>query len=414
MSNRPSPIYVLAVAIPPMVLALFQIRYAITIPYMDQWELVPLLEAWHSTSLTVSDLFAQHNAHRIAIPRIAMLLLAALTDWDIRFEIALNYVLGILLFVAFLWGQSRNPRTFPLLTMATISVIVFSMAQWRNWLWGWQMQILMCCLFATCALALLTRSDDSTAGIGAAIVFGIGATFSFAAGLAIWPTGVLALAYFGSKRALAAWTLAGAFMFAAYLWGFTVPGDATPTAINLVAPFALAAYVCAFAGSTLGGFAPLFSLVLGALGIALWAATVTRLLRRREQVGFNLSLCTFVLGAACVAAIGRGGEGIDQAVASRYATFSGLFWLGLMMHFAQGREAAGRTRFATALLLCLACVGSAHGVYAGSQRGNYYNAARDALLTGEDWETIDRLYPDRETLSVRREFLHATKQSVFR
>ena len=52
------------------------VQYAVVVPYLDQWELVPLLEKTYHGELTFHDLWAQHNEHRLIFPQIIMLLLA--------------------------------------------------------------------------------------------------------------------------------------------------------------------------------------------------------------------------------------------------------------------------------------------------------------------------------------------------
>src|SRR5208282_4675420 len=62
-------------------------RYAVSVPFGDQWELVPLLEKTYHETLTFHDLWAQHNEHRILFPKIIMLGLAHLTGWNIYYEL---------------------------------------------------------------------------------------------------------------------------------------------------------------------------------------------------------------------------------------------------------------------------------------------------------------------------------------
>jgi len=82
-----SPLFVFLSRHGPLVLALVPLafllcvvaRYAVPVPYWDQWEFVPLLEKTYHGQLTFHDLWAQHNEHRILFPRIIMLALAHLT-----------------------------------------------------------------------------------------------------------------------------------------------------------------------------------------------------------------------------------------------------------------------------------------------------------------------------------------------
>jgi len=76
-SSRVEKILVcISILLPPVLTFCFIYNYGITIPYWDQWEFVPLLEKLHNHTLTLNDLWSQHNEHRILFPKILMLLLA--------------------------------------------------------------------------------------------------------------------------------------------------------------------------------------------------------------------------------------------------------------------------------------------------------------------------------------------------
>lgn len=406
-------IALLIAAIPPAFLILVQWRYAITIPYMDQWELVPYLDAWHSGTLSITELVAQHNAHRIAVPRAVMIGLASLTHWDIRFEIVLNFLLGASIFAAAITGLPQI-RVNTMAILAS-SVLIFSIAQWRNWLWGWQMQIFMCCLFAMIAMVFAARRERHTLFALCAIPFAVVATFSFAAGLAIWPVG-LAIFLHNRKDALPAillWCVSGIVAAGLYLWGFEMPGDATPPAMTWTMPLQFVAYVFAFVGGSVAGFHPGASVFAGVAGLVVWMWLQSRT-DSDDRSALSAGIVAFVVLSGCIAAAGRGGEGAAQAIASRYTTFSALFWVAVV-HDAVARSAVSsvvRLRVVFVVLVGAAFM-SAYGLYQGSQRANYYNAARDALNKGGDHEELDRLYPARDVLLERREVLKRERLSIF-
>ena len=60
----------------PAVLALFIIRVdGVNVAYSDQWALIPYIDREYPGTLSLADLFAQHNEHRMFFPRIAFLIL---------------------------------------------------------------------------------------------------------------------------------------------------------------------------------------------------------------------------------------------------------------------------------------------------------------------------------------------------
>lgn len=122
------------VLLPPLYILYLITRYGIDVPFWDEWEFVPLLMKFKSGALTFHDLLAQHNEHRILFPRLIMLVLAAVTGWDIRYELYANFAVAAFTFV-FLnllyrraAGKGRAPW-FPALS----AFLVFSPVQAENW-----------------------------------------------------------------------------------------------------------------------------------------------------------------------------------------------------------------------------------------------------------------------------------------
>lgn len=431
----PNAVKTTLLALPAAVLAVFVARYGIALPYWDQWELVPLLDKVYGGTATFADFFALHNAHRILFPRGIMIGLARLTAWDIRAELAVNVALGLALFAAWLFLLQTNLRRdvgfsrFPWALAGSITI--FSMAQWRNWLWGWQLQIFLCVAMALWAVALLAWRPRGW-GLAAALAAAVIGTFSFAAGLAIWPAGavvLLAAAPEGkpAKGPLALWCIAAFAAAGAYLYGFTTPADAKAPASILDSIL----YVLAFiGGGAWNAHAPVAA-GLGLFGLTMAAICLVRLLRHpaaRAKAAPFAAIALFVLASAIIAAMGRAGEGMAQAVESRYATFAGPFWLALVVLL----DMADRRRYTlgawhrptpfnvlgipilTLILVLAIAANSLHGAYAGSQRGVYYNSLRPALLAATYDETLRRLYPDPAALRQRAAILQRLRLTVYR
>ncbi len=66
---RNAVFYALAL-FPPLYILYLITRYGIDVPFLDQWEFVPLLGNFRSGALSFHDLWAQHNEHRIFFPRL--------------------------------------------------------------------------------------------------------------------------------------------------------------------------------------------------------------------------------------------------------------------------------------------------------------------------------------------------------
>ena len=74
-----------------------------------------------------------------------------------------------------------------------ISLIVFSVSQYQNWLWGWQIQMLLALFSVVAGLVLLANGMFSWGKFVVSALLGIIATYSFANGGLFWPIGLLIL-----------------------------------------------------------------------------------------------------------------------------------------------------------------------------------------------------------------------------
>jgi len=161
-------------------------RYGITVPFWDARELVPLLERIQSGTLAFSDLWAQHNEHRIFFPKVIMLALAQLTGWDLTWELIINFILAsvTLLFFCHLLRQTLD-SSWPWVSIL-FSAFIFSPCQWENFSWGWQLSVFFTNLAMGVAVWSVTRWPGRWRGICLAIGAALIASYSVINGLMTW------------------------------------------------------------------------------------------------------------------------------------------------------------------------------------------------------------------------------------
>lgn len=403
------------------VMVLFTARYALTLPYWDQWKFIPTLGRFFEGELRFQDLWAQHNAHRIVFPRLVMLGLAWLTRWNIGFEIAVNVVLAGVIFGVLVAYARRVPTTRSRVLgpwiAPGIGVFAFSLAQWQNLVWGWQMQIFMNIVAALGGLYVLTGSGGARWRVGLAAVLGVIATFSFANGLAYWAVGLIALVWMGAGvRWIAGWAAISAIVTGAYLWGFEIPSSHTGPGYTVRHLIAFAEYVFTFVGGAVVGVSnPLrvstvAPLAVGIAGVATFGVMAVRAARERGVVVPLAVVGLYVLGSAMIAGVGRLEEGSAQALASRYATVAGPFWVAWMVLALHTAARVGRRRrdaiaVGVAAVVVAGVLNSARGAHAGMQRCQFVLEAREAVETGGDADLLQRVYPRVEEVRALREVL---------
>lgn len=332
--------------IPVLLIAAMVARYGVNVPFWDQWELVRLLDKAATGQLTFRDFWEQHNEHRIVFPRVVMLALASVTRWDIRYELAANIVvaLGVLGMLALLIERTVRPVA-PGLTSWLIlaaSLSTFSLTQWENWLWGWQLQIFMNALAAVVSVWALARWGPRWPGLALAIFAATAGTLSFATGLillALVPLGLIIAPQFdqGTGR-LKRLAFAGAGVVGVvtlYLNGFHL-NPVHPTPLFLFShPLSYAHYILIYLGSGLGAWSKTVSASWGAMGIVTfvwcgaWLWTRSRAYRHILLPWILLGLYGILSGF--MTGIGRAGFGEGQGMASRYITISSLFWVSLIV-----------------------------------------------------------------------------------
>jgi len=436
--------------LPPLALLILHLRYALDFPMLDQWEFVPTLQAWRDGTLELSDIFAQHNEHRPALPRVLLLLMAQVSGWDVRWESTLTLACAVVWYALLAsrlntLGDSAPQCHRPVAALA-LSALVFSPVQWQNWLLGWQFQLVLSISLATATFALLTRARLRLWEITVAVLLASGASFSFANGLLVWPMGVLLLvAHSGlaiQKRLLASgcWLFIGAALIAGYFCSYESPtnhGASETWGQDIVAYFfaylGAPLYPYGVVGAAIMGGALLwgFNLIFvagatngepGLVGLVAGKEPAPRFPNLSRIVsqgnGFWLALGLYALGSALITTWARHNMGgAEQALSSRYTTISTLMCVGLLGEVLRQCRSRNTPRMHVALclgLLLLCLPASAYGAYRWSEHANAYRSARPDLLELKQGVATHYLHPDTGLMLQRAAWLKENRLSLYR
>jgi hypothetical protein len=190
MGRRLTAVLALFVSAWPAVsLARFIAPRIVDVPLWDQWQLVPVLDHYFNGTLRLGELWAQHNEHRLLFPRLIMLALAVASRWNIAWEIWTTYAFAVGIFAVLSWHVWRASGTIaweaPLLAL-----IVFSVAQDQNWLWGWQLCVPLSVLGVTGSLLLLCATPLGWRRVLGALAAATVASYSFSNSILVWPIGL--------------------------------------------------------------------------------------------------------------------------------------------------------------------------------------------------------------------------------
>jgi len=436
------------ILIPFLFLIVMVAKYRVDVPAWDQWALVPLLEKSFDGTLTLNDLWAQHNEHRLVFPKLAMIFLARLSRWNISYELALSILLATGIFCALAFCLEK---TFSSLLeselrwpFVSLSLMVFSLNQVENWLWGWNVQIFLNTLSGIGVIILMTRKRLRWRNILAAAILGIIAAYSYASGLLFFVIGALVIILSVSvpkkRRFLYAlfWSSISTVVIYSYLYHYRTPPQHPSLSLTLNSLLQYLKYVLTYLGAALfsSDVNPLMAFLAGAAGGLLFVLVLTMILATKTiRAGGDLlpylALSLYALLTALLTGIGRAGFGTVQAMSPRYVAFSSLFWISLvvlMIILLRIDEPGGRqlARPARILLGCilglivtLSAMSSFHSRLLFKERCQFLDPARRELFSLKNEELLERIYPhlreiDRREMEQAVDVLRKKRLSVFR
>jgi hypothetical protein len=166
--------------------ALYIKYFGVNLPSWDEWENIYLLDHYRSGALTLSELFAQHNEHRLFIARLAFLLQFRLFGaWDLRSQMLFSAL--VVAALAALWVYVLRRLHVSRWVVVASAALLVSPIQWENILWGFQIQFYALIFSLIVGIAAVALSDRiSWRLVGIAIVACLCCSFSIASGLFSW------------------------------------------------------------------------------------------------------------------------------------------------------------------------------------------------------------------------------------
>ncbi|NES78714.1 MULTISPECIES: hypothetical protein [Okeania] len=330
--------------IPAIVLGILILKYSLNVPIQDQWQIAAVFEKVNVGTLSFNDLMAQHNESRKFFPRLIFISLAFLTKWNIRYEILVIFLLACIVAVnIYLLNQlTINASPIKSLTIALVSnIFIFSAVQYENWLWGIQIVVFIPIVCITTSILIAYSQLNNTAKFLICMFLATISTFSYANGLLAWVIvlPVLALAKLKSCsdirkniKLYILWIIGFIANIALYFYDYQKPLSHPNPVESIQYPDQIFQYFLAFIGTALGigsSIQPLNnSIILGSIIITLFICLSSYVLWqikdyqiRSQSIGW-IMLGSYTVISALVTSIGRVSFGIEQALSSRYTTFS--------------------------------------------------------------------------------------------
>jgi hypothetical protein len=373
--------------LPAFFLGMLILQYSVDVPFADQWDIAPFFEKLAQGSLSFSDLFAQHNEYRQFFPNLIFVALGWMTYWNVRYEMLLSFLLAC--FVSFnvyrLGKLTINANQAQRLLLLFISnIFIFSPVQYENWLFGIQIIYFIPIFCITTCIVLAYSKVNTRTKFLTCMGLSTVSTFSSANGILCWIVVLPVLALSKSRDELIrkkwlifTWIFGLILNIFFYLYNYQKPIHHPNLSEALVHPFHALVYFLAFLGGLRGSqkyqiFVLIASATLGTTLISLLTLSWFYLVRFSETCALSyrmlgwLMVSAYSVFTAIIVTFSRLGFGVEQALVSRYTTFS-VYILISLIHiaaifmidssplkvFSRYRKVVSRLLFSTVLALAL-------------------------------------------------------------
>ncbi|MDR3236388.1 MAG: hypothetical protein LBT48_06655 [Prevotellaceae bacterium] len=434
--------YVLSALAAALLCACFIFLYGVNVLHLDEWELVPLVQKMQDGTLSFADLWAQHNEHRIALPALLYLGLAAATGFNTVAPMWCSFaLLSAAAYVVVRYAVRRRGVSGGRKILAAILLpfLLFSLAQYENLLWGFQITFIMALCLSIAAfyfLHLMIHAEDAKRRLRyfiAALAAAFAASFSSSQGLVLWITGaaLLALAYrkkSASSPYFIGWNAAAVCAWAGYFYHYAKPERHPSLGYLFDHPAAFLKYFFSAAGNAFAGSFKAWAVPAGVVLVLFALAACLIVLRRKQTAHFFFPMALtlnslLVLGSIAVGRVGLLEAMPEQALASRYTSFALCAAVGLALLWMELADAGGKktavknAAYAFFILFFLSIpLSAAEGFHHGKEieKLRDYNAY---VLENKDFQPdyfLTYMYPSADSVRARAPFLEARRLNVFR
>ncbi len=386
--------------IPVVLLIGFVANFSVNVPIDDEWRLASLFEKIAAGNVTFNDFWALHSNHRIVFPKIIIAVLAFASRWNINYQLCLSIGLAVVTFIALyslssMQVKNAGDNLWHLANILTC-ILLCSLVQYENWLWGFQLAWFLVNLCFVAAVYALVSNHKLLPyiKISIAAVFCFIASFSLAQGLLSWLAAIPAVAALEGNAAqkrkrLILWMLL--FVATCGIYSIDYHPNRKASIISLLnKPLVVIDYFLSLLGSPIVRspfISPIVGLLIFASFLFLGFHFGRKISEHREAVPW-LSIGLFSVLSALFITAGRAEFGAIQAIeSSRYTTNSILLLialLGLGQLFVRGKSAINRNckfvyRVLAGLLIGIILVNSGQAIAQSRSALVYKQGAQDCL-----------------------------------
>jgi hypothetical protein len=183
-----------AVCVAPALYLVFVWHYGMNTLKGDDWVFVPLVDVAQHGHLTLGILWAQYNESHMLIPKLLWIIFGLTTHTDTKSIMLFDALLftASYAFLLVVYRRTAGSWLGPI-QVIVVGLVWFSLADWENALWGFQMAWYLSLFFFMAMLLVLSRREITRLGLTAAVVFAAAASLCTVQGLLVWPVGLLCI-----------------------------------------------------------------------------------------------------------------------------------------------------------------------------------------------------------------------------
>lgn len=344
--------------IPACFILILILKYAVRVPFGDQWIFAPLLVRFFEGKLDFADLISQHNDSRYLFPRLIFIPLAYLSHWEVRYEMLVTLLVACV--VSFnIYRLNRLTLNINLgkriIILLITNLLIFSPMQVENWLWGIQLIVFMPILCVTFSVLVAYSQLKILYKFLICMALSTISTFSYANGVLCWVVVFPILAMSSSwkwndllrrKWLVVGWLAGFTANTVIYLYDYKKPLGNPSFLEAIIHPQRSIHFFLIFLGSPLGQGIFRFkhsleavltsTTIIGFITIILFIGVCFYLFKElHDSALIYRMLGWMVIGfygifSAFLTTLGRSGWGLDHALPTRYITFSTYILIALI------------------------------------------------------------------------------------
>lgn len=339
LSKSGKIIFYLSISFPAIFLLYFLHKYAVDVPFWDQWWFLKNITASIDGTLKLSVLLQQFNEHRAFFPYLLIIFLARISGWNIKLELYANFLIALLTF--FLLGYFIRRITIEtkikgfVWLLPIISLFIFSLSQWFNWFMGMCICIFLALIFFLGGVMIVGLGKFSPVKIFLGLIMGTMASFSFASGLPYFL--VVPFLFLPNIKKIShkiiysiIWIIYTMILYIYYFHGFEFVSDSLTSKFIFSHPRIFISSVLEIMGAPLFQNDYRYAIYMGLINIFLIFFTGIYYLTHKQWRKYLLILFVvdlYVLGNDMVISFARSWHGANFVLNSEYVTLTNLSWI---------------------------------------------------------------------------------------